>query len=73
MQRVTPEGGVEHINWVENYKRLRSAVGIEYPGYMIHESAQWSSVYEKWFFLPRRASEQKYTEAEDEERGELDL
>uniref|UniRef100_A0A0R3RXB0 Apyrase n=1 Tax=Elaeophora elaphi TaxID=1147741 RepID=A0A0R3RXB0_9BILA len=66
---VTPEGNVEHISWVDEYKKLRSAVGIEWPGYMIHESVQWSEIYKKWFFLPRRASKLAYTEAEDEERG----
>ncbi|VIO99677.1 MGC52693 protein, putative [Brugia malayi] len=66
---VTPEGSVEHISWVNEYKKLRSAVGIEWPGYMVHESVQWSEIYKKWFFLPRRASKQVYNEAEDEERG----
>ncbi|EJW85501.1 calcium activated nucleotidase 1 [Wuchereria bancrofti] len=66
---VTPEGSVEHISWVNEYKKLRSAVGIEWPGYMVHESVQWSEIYKKWFFLPRRASKQAYNEAKDEERG----
>uniref|UniRef100_A0A915PNN1 Soluble calcium-activated nucleotidase 1 n=1 Tax=Setaria digitata TaxID=48799 RepID=A0A915PNN1_9BILA len=69
IKRVTPEGSVEHISWVNEYKKLRSVVGIEWPGYMIHESVQWSEVHKKWFFLPRRASKQPYTETEDEERG----
>lgn len=46
-------GEVEHINWVENYKKLRKSVGIEWPGYMIHESGQWSQIHNKWFFMPR--------------------
>lgn len=46
-------GDVQHVDWVENYKKVRRAVGIEYPGYMIHESAQWSDVHQKWFFMPR--------------------
>lgn len=69
VKRVTTEGCIQHINWIEEYKKLRSSVGIEYPGYMIHESGQWSDVYKKWFFMPRRASTQIYTEAEDEKRG----
>ncbi|PIO57657.1 Apyrase [Teladorsagia circumcincta] len=36
---------------------------------MIHEAVQWSDTHKKWFFLPRRASHEKYTEAEDETRG----
>jgi soluble calcium-activated nucleotidase 1 len=50
---VSRWGQVEHVDWTENYKRLRRAVGIEWPGYMIHESAHWSDVHRKWFFLPR--------------------
>ncbi|VDK44172.1 unnamed protein product [Anisakis simplex] len=71
VKRVTVDGCVHHINWEQPYKRLRESVGIHYPGYMIHESAQWSKVHHKWFFMPRRASQQKYTEAEDENRGHL--
>lgn len=50
---VERDGSVLHVDWTENYKRLRAAVGIEYPGYMIHESVQWSAVKRQWFFLPR--------------------
>ena len=38
-------------------------------GYMIHESAVWSDVHRKWFFLPRRASKEKYEETADEKRA----
>lgn len=38
-------------------------------GYMIHESAAWSAVHQRWFFLPRRASHNIYTEADDEQRA----
>uniref|UniRef100_A0A0N5AKV6 Soluble calcium-activated nucleotidase 1 n=1 Tax=Syphacia muris TaxID=451379 RepID=A0A0N5AKV6_9BILA len=69
IKRVTPSGCVSHIKWVREYKKLRSAAGIEYPGYMIHESAQWSAIHRKWFFMPRRASKEMYTEADDEHRG----
>lgn len=50
---VTHTGEVQHVNWVDNYLKLRKAVGIEWPGYMIHESGQWSEVHQKWFFMPR--------------------
>lgn len=36
---------------------------------MIHESAMWSDVHQQWFFLPRRASKDAYTEQEDEHRA----
>lgn len=66
---VSPSGAVNHVDWTERYKRLRRIVGIEFPGYMIHESGQWSKIHQKWFFLPRRASNLTYTEEEDEHRG----
>jgi soluble calcium-activated nucleotidase 1 len=61
---------VRHINWLEQYKALRAAFGIHYPGYMIHESAQYSEIHRRWFFMPRRASHEVYTETEDEQRGQ---
>lgn len=38
-------------------------------GYLIHESAAWSDVLRRWFFLPRRASTERYEEKADERRG----
>ncbi|XP_072240436.1 soluble calcium-activated nucleotidase 1b isoform X2 [Leuresthes tenuis] len=62
-------GDVEHENWVPYYNALRSAAGIEPPGYLIHESAAWSNRLQRWFFLPRRASHQHYEETADERRA----
>ena len=50
---VSHSGEVNHVSWVDNYLKLRKAVGIEWPGYMIHESGQWSDIHNKWFFMPR--------------------
>lgn len=60
---------VEHLNWYEQYVRVRDAAGIQYPGYMIHEAVVWSDVHKEWFFLPRRASKSKYNEVTDETKG----
>ncbi|XP_043940924.1 soluble calcium-activated nucleotidase 1 [Protopterus annectens] len=62
-------GDVRHENWVSNYNSLRSAAGINPPGYLIHESACWSDILKRWFFLPRRASSERYSEKEDEHRA----
>lgn len=62
-------GDVRHENWVANYNSLRSAAGINPPGYLIHESACWSDILKRWFFLPRRASSERYSEKEDEHRA----
>lgn len=58
-----------HINWVKEFNRIRSAINIEWPGYMIHESGLWSDVHKRWFFLPRRCSKEPYNETLDEKRG----
>lgn len=62
-------GIVTHVDWRSNYLAIRSAVGIQFPGYLIHESAAYSSHHSKWFFLPRRASTTAYNEIEDEKKG----
>ncbi|XP_037113510.1 soluble calcium-activated nucleotidase 1 isoform X1 [Syngnathus acus] len=62
-------GDVEHKNWVPVYKSLKAAAGIPPPGYLIHESAAWSDTLQRWFFLPRRASTERYEETADERRG----
>lgn len=36
---------------------------------MIHESAAWSDVHQRWFFLPRKCSKNKYNETLDEHMG----
>lgn len=40
-----------------------------FTGYLIHESGMWSEVHKQWFFLPRRASTETYTETDDEHRA----
>ncbi|KAI7794997.1 putative calcium activated nucleotidase 1b [Triplophysa rosa] len=62
-------GDVEHENWVPHYNALKRAAGINPPGYLIHESAAWSERLQRWFFLPRRASSERYEETADERRG----
>lgn len=54
---------------MEQYNKVRAAIGIHWPGYMIHESGAWSNVHQKWFFLPRRCSKEPYNESLDEHRG----
>lgn len=57
------------MNWIERYKAIRSVLDIEWPGYMIHESGAWSAIHRKWYFLPRRCSEERYNETLDEHMG----
>ncbi|CAL8274846.1 unnamed protein product [Lota lota] len=66
---VGHRGDVRHENWVSKYESLKAAAGITPPGYLIHEAAAWSDTLQRWFFLPRRASPDRYEEAADERRG----
>ncbi|CAA9997889.1 unnamed protein product [Nesidiocoris tenuis] len=69
VKRISRTGEIESLNWAERYKAIRRQLGIEFPGYMIHESAVWSDVHRRWFFLPRRASKEEYNEDKDELMG----
>ncbi|XP_058822434.1 soluble calcium-activated nucleotidase 1 [Topomyia yanbarensis] len=69
VKAVTVHGEVYHLDWSTNFKALRSAIGIDWPGYMIHESGVWSSESRRWFFLPRRCSKERYNETRDEHMG----
>lgn len=66
---ISVTGEVKTLNWTRNFKALRSELGIEWPGYVIHESGAWSEHNQKWFFLPRRCSTERYNETLDESRG----
>eukprot|EP00118_Oscarella_pearsei_P008893 m.48006 g.48006 ORF g.48006 m.48006 type:complete len:403 (+) comp33851_c0_seq2:45-1253(+) len=69
IKKVGVLGGIRHINWVENYISLHTALGIHHPGYVIHEAVCWSDVHRRWFFLPRRASHESYNDQDDEHRA----
>lgn len=69
VKAITPSGEVHHLNWVDNFKAIRGAMGIDWPGYMIHESGEWSETRGKWYFLPRRCSKERYNETRDEVMG----
>ncbi|XP_017141816.1 soluble calcium-activated nucleotidase 1 [Drosophila miranda] len=70
VKAISPSGEVRSLNWVDNYKQLRlKSLQISWPGYMIHESGAWSDLKQRWFFLPRRCSKEKYNETKDEYMG----
>ncbi|KAI0239732.1 Soluble calcium-activated nucleotidase 1 [Lamellibrachia satsuma] len=69
VKSIGHRGDVLHHSWVERYNALRTKGGYELPGYMIHESGLWSPIHKQWFFLPRRASKETYTEKDDEHRA----
>lgn len=69
VKSIGPNGDVAHHDWVSRYEAVRSALGIQYPGYVIHEAVNWSDKLKKWIFLPRRASHESYNEIDDEHRA----
>ncbi|XP_017090393.1 apyrase [Drosophila bipectinata] len=70
VKAITTGGEVRSLNWVNNFKQLRlHSQQISWPGYMIHESGAWSDIKQRWFFLPRRCSKEKYNETKDEHMG----
>ncbi|ALC45803.1 CG5276 [Drosophila busckii] len=70
VKAIKPTGEVRSLNWVDNFKQLRlQSKQIAWPGYMIHESGVWSQLHQRWFFLPRRCSKEKYNETRDELMG----
>lgn len=36
VKRISVTGNIEHVNWAKHYKAIRTAAGIEFPGYLIH-------------------------------------
>lgn len=69
VKSIGPSGDVVHHNWRSVYESVKNALGIKSPGYVIHEAVMWSNVKRRWFFLPRRASLEKYDDQADEKRA----
>ncbi|CAH0579406.1 unnamed protein product [Chrysodeixis includens] len=69
VKAINMHGEVHHLSWVNQYKSVRGSIGIQWPGYMIHESGVWSVIKQMWHFLPRRCSHEPYNETKDEVMG----
>ncbi|CAH0491915.1 unnamed protein product [Peronospora farinosa] len=66
MDRV---GDVRHEDWTANFASVRTALGCDWPGYVVHEAIEWSPIRRQWFILPRRVSMDPYNDMKDETRG----
>ena len=66
---IDSRGVITHENWTDRFNKLREAVGVPYPGYMIHEAITWSPYRKQWVILPRRVSREAYDENKDERKG----
>ena len=45
---------------VEAFDAVRAHVGMQFPGYINHETGLWSERLQQWVFLPRRMSKEPY-------------
>merc|ERR1712070_807175 len=66
---IDREGRKEHLDWSENYNKIKKALGVEEQGYLIHEAITWSELKREWTILPRRVSSLPYNEDLDEKMG----
>ena len=66
---LTPRGELRRIDWSRQYSFVSQALGVQPPGYVIHEAVNWSPHLKKWVFAPRRISKEEYNDVLDEKRG----
>ncbi|XP_060875239.1 soluble calcium-activated nucleotidase 1-like isoform X2 [Metopolophium dirhodum] len=69
VKTIDKSGSVHHLDWTENYVKVRAAMNIHFPGYMTHEAVVWSDVHCRWLFLPRKASAEPYDQLTDGQKG----
>ena len=68
---IDKAGKANHIDWTENYDAVRKELGLEAPGYLIHEAVIWSPENKKWFVLPRRMSKVRGSKERGRGRGKV--
>ncbi|KAL7581433.1 hypothetical protein ACA910_022014 [Epithemia clementina (nom. ined.)] len=66
---LNAQGELRRVNWADNYEVVRRALHATDPGYLIIEAVNWSDYLNKWVFLPRRISSEKYNDVTDEKKG----
>uniref|UniRef100_A0A1B0FY67 Apyrase n=1 Tax=Phlebotomus papatasi TaxID=29031 RepID=A0A1B0FY67_PHLPP len=64
VKKVSKTGEVTHENWFDIYDKIRNALNMPFPGFLIHEAVMWSSINQKWIFLPRKCSAESYPDAD---------
>jgi len=65
---IDREGRIRHLDWRDNYLKLREVTETPFPGYLLHEAVVWNPITHRWLILPRRVSKEIYDEVLDEER-----
>lgn len=69
VKQIDPHWHVESLDWRNIFEVMRSAVGLQSPGYLWHEAIIWDSWLKRWIILPRKASSEAYSPVADETRG----
>lgn len=59
----------EHVNWTVRYEAVRKALGIQSPGYIMHEAVLWSHERREWVMLPRRCSKEAFDSRTFDRKG----
>ena len=66
---MNSRGEIRRVDWSNQFNFVRHHLGADSPGYLIHESINWSPHMKKWVFSPRRISTEAYDDEKDEKRG----
>jgi len=69
VKRISTSGEVTHLDWTKNFNKMAEALDIHFPGYVLHESAGWSDVLQKWIFMPKKISTEKLDDESSKTAG----
>ncbi|GAT94146.1 apyrase putative [Entamoeba histolytica] len=69
VKQINVDGKVSVLNWKNKFNAIKNAVRIYGEGYMIHEAVAYSVSDNKWYFAPRKCSNERYDDIKDEVRG----
>ncbi|KAL7714165.1 Apyrase [Entamoeba marina] len=69
VKRIDSDGRIVSLNWKDKYTAIKNSVGIYGDGYMIHEAVTYTPTNDKWYFAPRKCSQEKYDDVLDETRA----
>ncbi|EQC25763.1 hypothetical protein SDRG_16361 [Saprolegnia diclina VS20] len=58
---------IDHVNWSARFDAVQTALGAS--GYVIHEAVEWSEQLQKWVLLPRRVSDEAFSDEVDAVKG----
>ncbi|KDO18889.1 hypothetical protein SPRG_15841 [Saprolegnia parasitica CBS 223.65] len=61
------DGPIAHVNWSARFDAVQAALGAS--GYVIHEAVEWSEHLQQWLLLPRRVSDEAFSDEVDATKG----